>query len=77
MKTAHYIIVDHGDGSQGVEWYKGTDWTAEQLIEYAEKDEYDSYQSGDGVQLTTIQFPDSLNLDDIVGIFWKDEPPGC
>jgi len=76
MQQAHYIIHDNGDGSQSVEWYKGTDFTADQLYEAANECQWDSYQSGDGVQLTTLEFPDSFNLEDISGISWCDVPPG-
>lgn len=76
MQEVHYIICDNGDGSQSVEWYKGADFTAEQLIEAAEKDKYEQYASGDGVQLTTLEFPDNFNLEDISGINWKNLLPG-
>lgn len=76
MQKVHYIISDSGDGSQSVEWYKGADFTAEQLLEAAENDKYGSYQSGDGVQLTTLEFPDNFNLEDISGISWRDLLPG-
>ena len=75
MQQAHYIIRDNGDGSQSVEWYKGSDFTADQLFEAVDNDKYASYQSGDGVQLTTIGFPDYFNLDEIVGIDWCYELP--
>lgn len=76
MQQVHYIISDNGDGSQSVEWYKGTAFTAKQLIESAENDRYNSYASGDGVQLTTLEFPDNFNLEDISGISWCDSLPG-
>lgn len=76
MQQVHYIIRDNGDGSQSVEWYKGSDFTADELIEAADNDKYDSYQSGDGVQLTTLEFPDNFNLEDISGITWQDLLPG-
>lgn len=69
MQTVHYVILDNGDGSQSVEWYRGV--TYKELEEFCEKDEYDSYQSGDGIQITQVSFPDSVNLDDIVGIHWN------
>lgn len=76
MQQVHYIIRDNGDGSQSVEWYKNSDFTAEELFEAANTDKYDSYQSGDGVQLATLEFPDYFNLDEIKGIDWKDQLPG-
>lgn len=76
MQQAHYIICDNGDGSQSVEWYKGSEFTAEELFEAANSDKHDSYQSGDGVQLTTLQFPDYFNLDEIDGISWRNLLPG-
>jgi hypothetical protein len=76
MKIAHYIIANNGDGTQRIEWYKNSDWTAEQLIKYAEKDKYDTYASGDGVQINTVYFPDSVNLDEVMGIYWEATAPG-
>lgn len=76
MQQAHYIICDSGDGSQSISWYKGSQFTAEELVKHAEHDEYESYASGDGVQLTTLEFPDSLDLDQIRGITWETKLPG-
>lgn len=76
MQQVHYIIRDNGDGIQSVEWYKGSDFTADELYEAADNDKYDSYQSGDGVQLTTLEFPDNFNPEDISGISWCAALPG-
>lgn len=76
MTTAYYIIADNGDGSQRVEWYKGTDWSVEQLLTAAELDKYGAYASEDGVQLTILDFPESFDLNSIKGIFWEDYLPG-
>jgi hypothetical protein len=77
MQKVYYIIRDNGDGSQSVKWYKGSQFTAKQLEESAAADPYDSYQSGDGVQITMLGFPDSVDLDNIVGIHWEDDLPGA
>lgn len=76
MKQAHYIIRDNGDGSQGINWYKGSEFTEDELLDSAENDKYDTYASGDGVQLTTLEFPDSFDLDQIEGITWETQLPG-
>jgi len=76
MQEVHYIITNNGNGSNSVEWYKGCTCTAEQLIKAAETDKYDSYASGDGVQLTTLEFPNNFNLEDISGVTWQDQLPG-
>lgn len=76
MQQVHYIIRDCGDGSQTLDWFKGSMFTVDALYESAEKDKYQSYASGDGVQLTTLEFPDYVNLDQIGGINWCDTLPG-
>ena len=70
MQRVLYVIRDNGDGSQSVDWYRNC--TYAQLQGFCEKDEYDAYQSGDGIQITTIQFPDSVNLLEIEGIYWHE-----
>lgn len=70
MQQVHYIIRDNGDGSQSAIWYKGSIYSYDQLYEAAELDKYDAYQSGDGIQITTLSFPDYFNLDEIGGIDW-------
>lgn len=76
MQTVYYIVTNNGDGSNSVEWYKDIYFTKEQLVEAAELDKYDSYASGDGVQITTLQFPDNFDLNTIQGINWKTTLPG-
>ena len=75
MQTVYYIIRDNGDGSQSVEWYKGSQFDEEKLVEACENDKYDSYQSGDGVQIRTLEFPDNFDLNSIVGIVWRTDYP--
>ena len=58
MQTVYTVIRDTGDGSQSVEWRKN--WSDE-IHEKLEQD--DSYQSGDGVQVREIHFPDGFDLD--------------
>lgn len=66
MKTIYGVIVDNGDGSQSIEWYRNTS------LETLENLQDEKYMSGDGVQITTLSFPDYVNIDDIEGIFWED-----
>lgn len=65
MPTIYMVIRDNGDGSQSTEWVKdkvvidkmedmvnnGTDWKAE------------AYMSGDGLQVTSVKFPDDFDVD--------------
>ena len=76
MKLVYCVLADNGDGSQRIEWYKGSEFTREAIIEAAEADKYDSYASGDGVQITCLQFPDYFNLEDMLGICWETQLPG-
>ncbi len=79
MQQVHYVIADCGDGSQTLEWYKGSQFSADQICEAIENCkgyESERYQSGDGIQINTIEFPDDLNLDHIGGLYWYDYLPG-
>lgn len=70
MQTIYTVIRDCGDGSQTVEWRKN--WSDE-ILEKLESD--DSYQSGDGVQMCELKFPDSFDLDEFAKvnyIYWSD-----
>ena len=58
MQTIYMVITDGGDGSNGIEWHKT--WSNEKHEEL-ENDE--RYQSGDGLQLTTLKMPDEMDLD--------------
>jgi hypothetical protein len=58
MQKVFMVIRDCGDGSQAIEWRKL--WSDE-ILESLEAD--DSYQSGDGVQMSELQFPDTFDLD--------------
>ena len=72
-----YILIgDSGDGSNHLNFYRGSDFTKEQIYEAADKDKYDSYQSGDGVQITTMEFPDGIDLSTIKGIYFENKLPG-
>ena len=65
MQTIWMVIRDNGDGSQSTEWVKdkavidkmqgmvnnGTGWKAE------------AYMSGDGLQVTSVKFPDGFDVD--------------
>ena len=76
MQSVYTIIRDNGDGSQSVEWYRGSDFKRDELIEAADADKYNSYASGDGVQLYQLRFPDDFNLDEIEGVQWESRLPG-
>lgn len=78
MQTVTYIITDCGDGSNSILWFKDTPYEVfDKLDEVMHSSgsgwEYEQFQSGDGLQLNTISFPDEFPLDSIVGISWGDE----
>lgn len=75
-QLVHILIGDSDDGSNHLVFYKGSQFTREQLIEAAEKDKYDTYQSGDGVQITSISFVDSVDLDYHTGFTFETTLPG-
>lgn len=71
MQTVLYVIRDNGDGSQSVDWYRNC--TESDLREACEASEdVNSYQSGDGVQITELTFPASFDLFSIKGIRWNE-----
>lgn len=57
-KTVYLVIGDAGDGSNFLEWHRTMTPEKQELME--SKDEY---QSGDGVQITELEFPDDFDLD--------------
>ena len=72
----HILIGNSGDGSNHLNFYRGDTFTKEEIYEAADKDKYDSYQSGDGVQITTMEFPDGFDLGTISDIYFEDKLPG-
>ena len=63
MKTIYIVIIDCGDGSNTVEWHKT--WSNEKQEKLENKERY---QSGDGLQLRELHFPDTFDI----GAFTKD-----
>lgn len=74
MQTVYTIIADNGDGSQRVEWYKGSEFSHDELVDAASAD--DAYASGDGVQISRLRFPANFDLDNIEGVLWEKLLPG-
>jgi hypothetical protein len=71
MQTIFTVITDNGDGSNSVEWHKTM--SDEKL---AKMEQQDYYQSGDGVQLKELVFPDTFDLDmwaSINNIWWFND----
>lgn len=64
-----YVIRDCGDGSQYVEWYNNI--TKELLVDLCEQCGDERYQSGDGIQVTEVRFPDGFDVTQIQGISWS------
>ena len=56
METILIAIADNGDGSSSLEWFCNVD--EKTLEEFLEKDEYDSYASGDGIQIKKLNVSD-------------------
>lgn len=68
MKSVFTVIVDCGDGSQNIEWHK--DMSDEKKCKL---EELDRYQSGDGIQIKELKFPDDFDLDAFANlnyIYW-------
>lgn len=76
MQKVYLVIGNSGDGCNFIEWYEGSKFTEEDIREAAKNDKYDSYQSGDGIRIDTLEFPDSFDLSSIKGINWATYLPG-
>lgn len=71
MKSIFMVITDCGDGSNSIEWHKTMSDD-----KYAKMEDQDRYQSGDGVQIKELRFPDMLDLDkwaQVNSIYWADD----
>jgi hypothetical protein len=69
MKQVHIVISNCGDGSNSLNWFKDTD--INDLADLDEKtNDYELWGSGDGVQITTINFPDDFDLS-VLGVSWS------
>lgn len=62
MKSIKFVIVDNGDGSNGILWVIDKE-VLERMQEMADFGEQ-RYASGDGLQVQTLFFPDNFNLED-------------
>lgn len=65
MKKLLILIGNSGDGSNHLRFFDGDKFSKSQIAEAAEKDPYDSYQSGDGIQIYALDFPDSTDFSNI------------
>jgi hypothetical protein len=71
MQTIFTVITDCGDGSNNIEWHKTMSDE-----KYAKMEEQDCYQSGDGVQIKQLKFPDDFDLEawaNINNIWWFND----
>lgn len=71
MKSVFLVICNCGDGSQSIEWHKTM--SAEK---FSKMEDLDWYQSGEGVQVTELKFPDDFDLETFVKqnhIYWFDD----
>lgn len=58
MKFAYLVISDNGDGSQSIEWHRTM---SDEKLDKLESE--DRYQSGDGVQVGELKFPDNFDIE--------------
>lgn len=56
-----FVITNCGDGSNGIRWVRDPA-VLEKLEELAD-DGDETYASGDGLQVKTLEFPDGFDLD--------------
>ena len=60
MTKVHRVIVNCGDGSNGIDWVID-EAVIDRMQELADDGE-ETYASGDGLQVTTLNFPDSFDV---------------
>ena len=73
-KEVHIVIVGNGDGSSSLKFFKST--PIEHLEDLdADTGDYEYWGSGDGVQITTLTFPDDFDFDTLSPskYFWDDD----
>ena len=71
MKHIHIVITGNGDGSNSLYFFKDT--PKEKLKNLDEETgDYEKWGSGDGVQITTLTFPDNFDLESL-GVRFDDE----
>lgn len=64
------VIYNNGDGSSSLKFFKETDyWFLRDLDDLT--DDYEGWGSGDGVQVTALNFPDNFDLSSL-GVDWSD-----
>lgn len=63
MQTIYGLTVDHGDGSNGIRWFKDKARVNEILNISSEGDGYEEYYGNEGSPAVTLAFPDDLDLD--------------
>lgn len=71
MKFAYLVIRDNGDCSQSIEWHRTMSKEKQERLA-----EDDSYQSGDGVQITALKFPGNFDIEGFTKlnhIFWQED----
>jgi hypothetical protein len=60
MQKIHMIITNANNGSNGIEWV--LDDKVLEKIEYLVEDGVEQYMSDNGLQVTTLKFPDDFNI---------------
>jgi len=69
-QEVHIVICNSGDGSNHLRWFKDTSIADLQNLDEVTGD-YETWGSGDGVQITTIKFPAKFDLYSL-GISWDN-----
>ena len=61
-QTVYGLIVDHGDGSSGMRWYRSKD-TVDAILDDDSPDWDESFYANEGSPAETLTFPADLDLD--------------
>lgn len=62
MQTVYMVITDSGDGSNGTQWV--LDPKVVDFMSHLADEGEESYASGDGLQVTSLKFPDNFDVNE-------------
>jgi len=61
MKNIHMVITYNGDGSNSIQFVQDQE-VLDRMEELVDEDS-ETYSSGDGLQVTSLEFPEDFDLD--------------
>lgn len=65
------LCVDYGDGSSGIRWFKDKA-IVDKILNDDEYKHFDEFYGNEGTPSETLEFPDTLNLEECGFHFYDD-----